>query len=501
MRFISAPNNRSVASSEPPDQLSLSFADHRKHRTKHAPDLGLEALEFEPETIYGGSPSPVQKPIHQRPVQISPEILSPSRQLDTQWSPVLQQVLDQPPSQLPSRILMAGFLFACAFGAWAWFGRIQEVSHAQGRLEPKGNVYKIQPVTQGEIAQILVKEGETIEKGQTIAVLDSRLAQSEVDRLKQSLMAYQVQLTQTQGIIEQTHLEMKTRQAIAKADSQAQESAIAQAKAKAATSSQMIAQLQAEREIYQVRLNRLKPLLAEGVLSEEHLFEVEQSVRERERMMVQSEGETEQYLKETEQLQAGLAQKQAEGERSELETQQRLQQLKQEMATTQAKITETENLLKAAQTKLEQMYLYAPIGGTISTLNVHNIGEVAQPSQTIAEIAPEHAPLILSAILPTREAGFVKEGMKVHLKFDSFPYQEHGIVEGKVASVSPDAKVDENMGAVYQVEIAINPGESEQHHIKFKAGQTANAEIVTRQKRVLDLLLDPIKKLQGGVSL
>ena len=52
-----------------------------------------------------------------------------------------------------------------------------------------------------------------------------------------------------------------------------------------------------------------------------------------------------------------------------------------------------------------------------------NQGEVIQPGQTVAEITPKNAPLILTASLPNDKAGFVKTGMSVKVKFDAYPYQ------------------------------------------------------------------------------
>lgn len=479
----------------PPSDVTDSTQEHSCLLLQ---DLEIPLPEHEAEAIYGGSVAPVEKPKQPWQPQLVPDKSQPP---EVQWSPALQNVLDQPPAQFPSRLILAGLLFSCVFGAWAWFGRIQEVSHARGQLVPEGEVYKIQPVTQGEISQLLVEEGQMVKAGHVIAVLDDRSAQAEVERLEQSLAFYQLQRTQIQGLIAQTRLELKTQQAIADAAIQAQEAAVNQAESKVLTARQLVDNLQAETSAYKARFARLQPLVEEGALSQEHLFEVEQSMREYERMITQNQGEIKQYLVEAEQLQAGLVQKQAEGKQAELETQQRLQQLEREVAEVEAKIAETQTSLKAAQAALDQLYLYAPVGGVVSSLHVNNVGEVAQPSQTIAEIAPEGAPLVLSATLPDREAGFVEEGMTVHLKFDAFPYQEYGIITGKVVSISPDAEVDEQLGTVYQVEVALELDANERHRIQFKAGQTASAEIVTRQRRVIDVLLDPIKKLQGGVSM
>jgi hemolysin D len=414
------------------------------------------------------------------------------------WSESLQTVLDQPPAALPARLMLGGFVFTSLFAAWAWLGQVQEVSYAQGKLAPQGEVYKVQPQTQAELARVVVEEGQTIKKGQVIAELDSRLAMVEIERLEQARNGYQLQLIQTRSLIDRTHLEGRTRQAIADAETQAQQSAIAQSVTDAATNREMLAQLDDEIAAYQVRLGRLNPLVEAGALAQDHLFEVEQSLRERQQTITQTQGKLKQALSQADQLRAGLAQKQAEGERSALEVRQQVQKLELEASQLAAKITETETLLKAAQTKLAQMFLYAPVDGTVSALNVDHQGEIVQAGQTIAEIAPNSAPLVLSAVLPSQEAGLVKEGMPVQMKFDAFPYQNYGVVMGTVRSISPDAKSDEKLGVVYEVKIALDDVGQKQPVVSFKAGQTAKAEIVVRQRRIMDVLLEPIRKLQKG---
>lgn len=414
------------------------------------------------------------------------------------WSQSLQSVLDQPPATLPMRMILGGLAFCCAFGAWAWFGQIQEVSQATGQLTPQGKVYKVQPVTQGEIVRILVKPGQTVKAGQLMAELDNRLATAEVERLEQSLVAYRLQLLQKQELQKRIVLEAETRRAIALAQFQSQEAALAQAQSNAATQQAMVVQVQSEQEAYNARLARLQPLLAEGAIAQEHLFEVEEGIREQQRTLIQNQGQLAGSLAETQRLQAELAQRQAEAQQSQLEAQQQFQQVTLEITDLAAKIADTDTLLKAARTQQQNTFLYAPVTGTVSMINIDNVGEVANPGETFAEIVPQQAPLVLSALLPNREAGFVKVGMPVQMKFDAFPYQDYGVVDGKVLSVSPDAKMDERLGAVYQVEISLDQTNLDHQHqpIHFKAGQTATAEIVVRQHRIMDVLLKPVQALQ-----
>lgn len=92
----------------------------------------------------------------------------------------------------------------------------------------------------------------------------------------------------------------------------------------------------------------------------------------------------------------------------------------------------------------------------------------------------------------------------MQVKFDAYPYQDYGIVPGKVLSISPDAKPDEQLGPVYQVEVALDRDyvTTKDQNIKFKAGQTAAADIIIRRRRIVDILLDPIRQLQkGGMDL
>jgi hemolysin D len=244
----------------------------------------------------------------------------------------------------------------------------------------------------------------------------------------------------------------------------------------------------------------IRAQLSEQTLTRERIFEVEQAIRDRESRITETEGQLAQAIADVDRLQAQLAQKQAEGERASLETQQRIRQLELELTQLEAKIAESRNLLTTAQAKLEQRYIYAPGDGVVLSLEIAHSGEVVQAGQTIAEIAPQDAPLVLSAKLPNPEAGFIKVGMPVQIKFDAYPYQDYGIITGTVTHISADAKQNQQLGDVYDLEITLdrNYVTEGQETIYFKPGQTASADIIIRERRIIDLLLDPLKKLQAG---
>jgi HlyD family secretion protein len=103
--------------------------------------------------------------------------------------------------------------------------------------------------------------------------------------------------------------------------------------------------------------------------------------------------------------------------------------------------------------------------------------------------------------MPIQDSGFLKVGMPVKVKFDAYPYQEYGIVEGKVAWVSPDSKMNQTPlgnSESFELEITLEKQyvDNGEKRVALMPGQTADAEVVIRQRRIIDFVLDPFKKLQ-----
>ena len=381
---------------------------------------------------------------------------------------------------------------------------MNEVGHASGKLAPQGETYKIHPIDLGKVTVIHIKEGETVKGGQLLVTLNNQLASDEVKRLENALIAYQIELGQKTALLSNARLVAQTQAAIASAEILAQKAAIAQTKTTTTTTANLLSQYHSDVASHQERLQRIKPLVDEGAIAKDQLFAAEEQLRDRQSTIIKSTGELQQKTSETEQLQAGLAQKQAQHNQSQLNAQAQIQQLNVQITELTAKMTETQKLLDMANTKLGERFLYAPVAGVVSSLNVRNIGEVVQPGQTIAEISASKAPLVLLADLPNQEAGFVKPGMPVQVKLDAYPYQDYGVVPGRVVSTAADSKPNERLGAVYRVEIALERNYIKDHQrlIQFKPGQTATAEIIIRRRRIADILFAPIRQLQkGGISL
>jgi len=66
-------------------------------------------------------------------------------------------------------------------------------------------------------------------------------------------------------------------------------------------------------------------------------------------------------------------------------------------------------------------------------------------------IVPMSAPLTIKASVLNKDIGFIRDGMDVSVKIDTFDFQKYGILSGTVRSISKHSTEDEKPGPVYEV--------------------------------------------------
>ncbi len=439
------------------------------------------------------------QPAIQAAIQDSPGKVLPK----ADWSESIQAVLKQPPSKLATHVIGVCAVFSGFFITWAYVGQMQEVSHAQGKLIPQGNAYKIQPVIQGRVDSLFVKEGDVVQQGQVLMSLDASLPRADASRLDQALDAAQKELAQMRSLIEQTTQENAAYERMAAASTLATQAILQQSQSSIATSEALLMSLESEMGIHQERLDRISALESQGAVSKEYVFGIEQGIRERSQTITQNQGQRSQSIAQARRAEADIAQSQAEAQQITIAAQQSLQKLRIEAQQLQSNINDLQAQREQAETKLAQSDVRSSIDGVVSALDVDNIGEVVQPGQRVAEIVPENTPLILAAVVPHQEAGLLRVGLETQIKMDAFPYQNYGVLSGKVISISPNAisPSEAAMGETssgYRVNISLNEDfvMHEQQAVPLQIGQTASAEIVTRRRRIIEILTDPIRQLK-----
>jgi len=165
------------------------------------------------------------------------------------------------------------------------------------------------------------------------------------------------------------------------------------------------------------------------------------------------------------------------------------------------RIARLQTEISAAEGMLRHTTITAPAKGVITTLNVRGPGEVLQPGQTVAMIAPSDAPLVVETLLADKDIAFVQKGLAAKLKFEAFPFQDYGAVEGTVIDISADATNKEGV-KYYKVTIAPSKAwiSTPERNVMFRPGLSVSAEIITERRTVLSLMLEPVRKFKSEIA-
>lgn len=442
------------------------------------------------------------------PNKTPPETQSKSSEsLSDDWSSLTKELIDTLPRVWTRGLLYLLVVFAAILLPWGMLSKVDETGSARGRLEPKGKTLKIDAPVAGTVATVKVKEGQTVRSGQTLLELESELARTELQQAQAKLEGQMNREAQLIVVQNQLKTAVRTQQQ----QSQAQESE------QLAQLDQIRQRLNSSRKAYALEKDRLavaqndvqrhRNLWQKGVISKSKLEEVEGVMFERQRLLQQVQSDIQEATTELEKQQSAYERVMRTGELAVLESQRQLKELQSQVVDVHSEIAQTKKLIQSLQFQLRQQVLRAPTNGSIFQLSIQNAGSVLQPGQTIAQIAPQGAALVFRAQMPSQESGFLRVGMPVKLKFDAYPFQDYGVVEGNLRWLSPDSKVVETaQGKVetFELEIALDQTyiQNQNQRVALTPGQTATAEVIVRQRRIIDFILDPFKKLQkGGLEL
>jgi hemolysin D len=341
-------------------------------------------------------------------------------------------------------------------------------------------------LAEGVIAQVKVIEIEqTVDESQrlqTEALANVKLAEKQLQEQQRS---YQSLLSQLQSEIKQTEKQLQEQQRSYSRLLSQLKSEIEQSKT----------QLEEQQSSYKTLLNQLSSEIQQ---TEKQVDEQNKSYQ---RIINQTDSEIEQAQTRSLQEKRGYQSLKRGGELALLNNRKQIQELKVQIADLGVEMNQNKNQIKSLKRQIEQRILRAPSDGVITEMPVKEPQAYLQAGQLVAQIAPKNAQLVVRAQMPSSESGFLKTGLPVKVKFDAYPFQDYGIVSGKVTWVSPDSKVVETPQGkieVFELEVGLEQNyiTNFNKRIYLNAGQTASAEVIIRQRRIIDFIIDPFKKLQ-----
>src|SRR5690554_4960510 len=80
-------------------------------------------------------------------------------------------------------IVWLSALLIALFGVWAYYANLDEVATGQGVVVPSSREQVIQSLEGGIVGDIRVREGDIVEAGQILAVLDATVTEANMEEV------------------------------------------------------------------------------------------------------------------------------------------------------------------------------------------------------------------------------------------------------------------------------------------------------------------------------
>lgn len=394
-----------------------------------------------------------------------------------EFLPIISEIEEAPLNPLGRMTfwIIVSLIFFTAM--WLYFGKVDIVVSARGKIIPDGEIKIIQPLETGVVKGIHVKEGDYVIKGQTLIEIDTSTTQPQLQSLQANLDYINTERQRLRGEIVQNAESSYTQIELSK-------SAYADLQNQLAAKNHEIKRLREE-------INNYQKQLTQNLDKEHRMQEVSDIIAKNDLDKVHSENMD--YRSRIASLNEQIRgiQKEADYIRTNFRTQNLTQ-----LADRDKQANELEANIKEIEFKKQQQNIISPVDGYVNTMLVHTIGGVVTPAEKVISIVPADSPLIIKASVLNKDIGFVKEGMPVQLKIDTFDFQKYGMIEGKVKKVSKDSVEDEKQGLVYDVFITPITKTLKVDGIDqpISTGMGLSAEIKTGKRRIIEFFIYPIIK-------
>ncbi len=473
------------------------------------------------------------------------------------WFYGTEELLDALP-RVWTRLLLYLLVGFTAIGLpWAMYSQVDETGSARGRIEPKGATRRLDSQAGGRVTAVRVQEGGMVKGGQILLQLESDVLKSELNQVQTKLQGLQSQIGQLEVLKNQMQLSINTQRQQNKSQELEKIAQINQAQQNLESKQNIynLQKLEKQALVDQAKQNldssqtahklansrlstdlteveRYNQLVEQGVIPQIKVVELQKEAQETQQLQEKTQADIQQgklrikeeesryqaimqqALAEIEQAKLRLKEQQTSyqtlvqaGKLAILRNQEQLKSLQTQISGLRSQIAQTHSEITSVKLQLAQRIVRSPINGVIFELPISKPGAVVQPGQIVAKIAPLGSAFILKANIPSQESGFLEKGMPVKIKFDAYPFQEYGIIKGSIISISPDSKIEQTIQGkkeTFELEISLEQPyiQTNKKRILLTPGQTATAEIIVRQRRVIDFILDPFKKLQkSGLEL
>lgn len=385
--------------------------------------------------------------------------------------------------------------------------QIDKVTRASGRIVTQQTKQEVQHLEGGIIAEILVKEGDTVVAGQPLMRVENSFFKSELAQAAIELGAKRARIlrldAETSGA-----KDIKFPPEVAAVSRQVVDNEISLFRRRQANLNEQLSifvQQQRQKEIELSELRSRQPsVIRERQISEERLLSLKNlsamgaaSNNERleaERVLQQAISRLSDLAHEIPRTEAAVA----EFEQRKAEAISRFQaEAEKERAQTATDLEKLTRSIEALQDRSRRSDVNATVGGTINKLNVTTVGGVVKPGEALAEIVPADGLIEVEMKLSPADRADVWPGQRAIVKVSAYEFSVYGGLSARVSEISPDAHQDERGIPYFRVRLEADAAALGPDH-PVLPGMLADVDVIGNRQSVLGTILKPLRRLKDN---
>ncbi len=406
----------------------------------------------------------------------------------------------------PRAIVYGGALVLLAFVAWMALAKVDRVVHTNGRVVPSGKQQLVQHLEGGIVSKVFVREGDTVTKGQSLIAVSALQANSSLGEKRARLEGLSARAARLQAEAEGGRFVAPAGAGANSQEMRNQSDAFEARMARLGQSLRVIEEqqsqkrqeaaeqearrkgLSAELDVARQQQTLVQNLLAKNAASQLEMLDARAKVERLVTQIREAETAIPRLQAAALELQARAAEARAqfrsESRTSLADARVEMQRLQQEIGADSDRVLRTD--------------IVAPVSGVVNKLMFNTMGGVVKPGDTLMELTPTDAALVVETRVSPAERGALQTGQKAIVKVAAFDYTVFGTLGGRVSEISADSLVDERGERYFRVGITVDPASQRQFGQPITPGMTITADAVTGQRTVLQYLLSPIRGLASN---
>ena len=407
------------------------------------------------------------------------------------------------------KILLGGSAFIVIMLSWAGIAEIDEVTKGEGKVIPSSQIQVIQNLEGGILAEIRIKEGQTVEKEQVLLRIDdtrygAKLRGSRIQLLaleaksarlkaeangRKTFKTPKVVAKEAPKLGRQEQDLFKSRQSELKAGTDILKQQVEQKKQEVQELKAKEKQLSRSHALAQKQLDISKPLVRQGAVSEVEVLKIEREV-------AQLQGDLDATRLSIPRVRSTLK------EARQKVNERRLHFRNKARAEYNEVIAELEPLKQsgeALEDTVRRTHVRSPVRGTVKQLLINTVGGVIQPGAELVEIVPLEDTLLIEAKIRPQDIAFLRPGQEATIKFTAYDFAIYGGLTAKVEHISADTIADERGDSFYLVRLRTETNflGTEAKPLPIIPGMISEVDVLTGKKTILNYLLKPVLRAKN----